>query len=256
MNPFAALLDDAALFPPGNAPMPVALRQHAAHRRAWYAELVGPFVCPLDRLPELDGAEIDVALTVPAGLAAIDGALRVRSAGHTVRVVATELPISADRLEAISALPGTRYGEVPTGAVTAALAASLQQAGIRLKLRTGGAFIPPSEQLGAAIVAAVEAGLPMKCTAGLHRLVRHPDPQTGQVQHGFGNVLLAVIAAQHDDDPVAELADEDPASVVSRLTALAVDDIISARTIFTSFGTCSIAEPLADLMQAGLVNAP
>ncbi len=50
------LVDDAALFPPGNAPMDVALAEHAAHRSAWYADLVGPFLCPASRIDELAGA--------------------------------------------------------------------------------------------------------------------------------------------------------------------------------------------------------
>ena len=38
------LCDDAALFPPGNAPLDRALPAHAAHRIADHAGLVGTFV--------------------------------------------------------------------------------------------------------------------------------------------------------------------------------------------------------------------
>ena len=48
------LFDDAALFPPGNAAMPDAVAGHAGYRQAWYAGLVGRFVCPAGRLAELD----------------------------------------------------------------------------------------------------------------------------------------------------------------------------------------------------------
>lgn len=50
---YTGLVDDAALFPPGNAPMPDALASHAEHRASWYRALVGPFLCPDTRLPEL-----------------------------------------------------------------------------------------------------------------------------------------------------------------------------------------------------------
>jgi len=41
---FAGLLDDAAVFPPGNAPVPSAVREHRRHHQSWYAELIAPFV--------------------------------------------------------------------------------------------------------------------------------------------------------------------------------------------------------------------
>lgn len=53
---FAGLVDDAALFPPGNAPMDVALRAHAQHRAASYVEMVGSFLCPVSRIDELAAA--------------------------------------------------------------------------------------------------------------------------------------------------------------------------------------------------------
>lgn len=40
---FSGLCDDAAIFPPGDLPLPQAVPAHRLHRAAWYAELVGPF---------------------------------------------------------------------------------------------------------------------------------------------------------------------------------------------------------------------
>ena len=50
---FSGLLDDAALFPPGNAPMGLALEQHAHTLQSPDAAFVGTFVCASSRLPEL-----------------------------------------------------------------------------------------------------------------------------------------------------------------------------------------------------------
>jgi hypothetical protein len=50
---FVGLVDDAALFPPGNAPMDKGLQAHLPHRAASYGDLVGPFVCPVSRVAEL-----------------------------------------------------------------------------------------------------------------------------------------------------------------------------------------------------------
>ncbi|WP_143517525.1 hypothetical protein [Pseudonocardia sp. MH-G8] len=49
----AGMLDDAALFPPENAPMVTAVPAHRKHRASWYALLVGPFLVPAARLDEL-----------------------------------------------------------------------------------------------------------------------------------------------------------------------------------------------------------
>ena len=43
---FAGLIDDAAVFPPGSAPLPEALAAHRIHRAAWYAPMVGPLLLP------------------------------------------------------------------------------------------------------------------------------------------------------------------------------------------------------------------
>lgn len=51
----AALVDDAALFPPGNVPMP-AVAAHRRHRAAPHGELVGRYLCPASRLDELRAA--------------------------------------------------------------------------------------------------------------------------------------------------------------------------------------------------------
>ena len=50
---FTSVVDDAALFPPGNAPMDKALAEHEAVRRSGRADLVGPFLCPASRVTEM-----------------------------------------------------------------------------------------------------------------------------------------------------------------------------------------------------------
>ena len=41
---WAGLVDDAAVFPPGDAPLPEAVEAHAGRRGEWWADLVGSFV--------------------------------------------------------------------------------------------------------------------------------------------------------------------------------------------------------------------
>ena len=50
------LVDDAAVFPPGSAPLPEAVAAHRDHRTAWYADMVGPLLVPASTLRSLPAA--------------------------------------------------------------------------------------------------------------------------------------------------------------------------------------------------------
>jgi hypothetical protein len=151
------------------------------------------------------------------------------------------------------------FAEVPVAEVTREVAATLHGAGLGLKLRTGGAAaaaFPASGPLAAAIEAAVATGVRFKCTAGLHHAVAHDDPATGWSHHGFLNVLLAVHAAQTGRTvPVELLADRDAGSLAEQAGALSPDEAAAVRARFASIGSCSILEPLTDLLELKLVIA-
>jgi hypothetical protein len=267
---FTALFDDAALFPPGNAAMAGAVRRHRQDQELWYAESVGPFVCPDSRLPELDHAlgaagadRLDVALTVPGGPRTLTAALEAARETPRVRVVAVEVPLgSAPAASVRDALDGSDPSiacsvEVPAAELSTDLAARLRTAGLRLKLRTGGTVataFPTEDELARALMSGAAQGLPIKCTAGLHHAVRHRDPATGFEHHGFLNVMLAVHAALTAADARAALAEQDSGAVASAVRTLSAAQIAAIRDIFRSFGTCSIDEPLADLARLDLLG--
>ena len=50
---FAGLVDDAAVFPPGNAPLADAVRRHREHRTSRYAACVGPLLVPASAATDL-----------------------------------------------------------------------------------------------------------------------------------------------------------------------------------------------------------
>ena len=272
MNPelITALFDDAALFPPGNAAMTDAVRRHRQDQKLWYAASVGPFVCPDTRLVELDRAlgaagldRLDVALTVPDGARTLPAALDAARATPRVRVVAVELPLGSAPVASVrDALDGSDpsidgYVEVPAAQLSTDLAARLQSARLRLKLRTGGtsaAAFPTEDELARALTRSAGQGLAIKCTAGLHHAVRHRDPDTGFEHHGFLNVMLAVHAVLTAADARAALAEQDSAVVAAAIAALSTTQIAAIRDVFRSFGTCSIDEPLADLAKLDLLS--
>ena len=267
------LFDDAALFPPGSASMAAAVPAHR-ELQGRLGSLVGPFVVPAAQLDELaahlDGpAPFGISLIAPAGdlpaavqrvaddarlhLAAVEipvvpDADAAAEAVRTLREVlphsapaALELPRTTARDEVLDVLRGTRY---------------------RAKLRTGGVraeLFPSPAELAATLGACVQRGVAFTCTAGLHSAVRHTDPATGFEHHGFLNVLLAVEAlAEGASTAVADdwLRETDPA-VVSRAVRLwSPADAARARSVFTSFGTCSVLEPVEDLVALGLLPRP
>ena len=266
------LFDDAALFPPGNASMPDAVAGQLALETAWYAELVGRFVCPAGRLAELDAelgrvgaGPLGVSVTVPAGLDGLAEAVRSARSLATVELLSVELPVPvelpAQAVPALAELVADGmdvFAELPAAELTPPVAGRLAEAGVALKLRTGGttqAAFPTPQALAEAVSTAVAAQLPFKCTAGLHHAVRHTDPATGLTHHGFLNVLLAVAAAQAGTDPTEQLTVEDPGTVADRAGGLSVAEVAAVRRQLRSIGTCSVAEPLADLDLLGLVGA-
>jgi hypothetical protein len=130
---------------------------------------------------------------------------------------------------------------------------------LRLKLRTGGVSadaFPGSAELATCIDAALDRELRFKCTAGLHNALRHRDMESGFEHHGFLNVLAATRAALDGAAPadvVHLLEATDAATVLKALDAAGPDGLASARRWFTSFGSCSVLEPLEDLIDLDLL---
>ncbi|WP_369182653.1 hypothetical protein [Streptomyces sp. Y1] len=271
---FRGLFDDAAVFPPGNLPVAEAVPAHRAHRDAWYAEAVGPFLCGAGRLGELaeavaadagaaGGRPLRVGLVLPGGSAELAPAL---AAAAPFEAAGVELA-TRDAAEAVAELDRLLPPHVPAavelprellrGDGLDAVLDALVDSPYRAKFRTGGlaaeAF-PDEEELAAFLTGCARRGLPYKCTAGLHNAVRHTDPRTGFEHHGFLNVLLA---AQETDPAAAAavLAERDGEALAKAVRSLTDRQVTVIRNSFTAFGTCSIAEPLADLASLGLLSA-
>ena len=268
---FGRLFDDAALFPPRRAHATDAVVEHRAWRKSGYAQLVGPLVCSdaqwrgVEQQLEEDDA-FELALTVPGGVAALRQA--VASLKRTpVSLTQIELPINnvdeigqvVDSVREVAA-PGVHvYVELPISLLTSEVCSEVTRAGLRLKVRTGGitADAFPSElELASAISACVGAKVAFKLTAGLHNAVRHRDAKTGFEHHGFLNVLLATSAAVRGSDTsciATMLGLENPSTVSASILALDQELAAAVRQHFISFGTCSIDEPIEDLVRLGLI---
>jgi hypothetical protein len=274
-EPFRGLVDDAAVFPPGDAPLPEALAAYVGRQDAWYADLVGSFVVTDVALPSVT-EHVPVSVVVTGGAGAIAGALKL-AAKHDLPVAGLEIALrdpddlagNARRVTAaVDAARGEGalgedtpvYVELPQSEPTASwLAAAdvVAEGEHRLKLRTGGLEaekFPTPETLAGWIDAALDRETPFKCTAGLHHAIAHRDHETGFPHHGFLNVLLATRHA-FDGATTSEVATLLADHYPNDLVALArTSDLAGARRWFVSFGSCSVQEPLDDLVGLGLVD--
>ncbi|WP_042938207.1 hypothetical protein [Rhodococcus sp. AW25M09] len=254
---FHRLCDDASLLTSGGMTLDAAVEQHLRHRTSAFADLVGPLVVPVDRLPELHlVARMEVSLTVPLGPGSVEAGLRAadRTAGVTVVSIEVAVPDGTH----IDALHRIRqdidiYVEIPRDSRRDDIFDAVDERGYRAQFRTGGltADMHPTEhELAAAIYEAARREIHFKATAGLHHAARNTDPDNGFEQHGFLNVILAAQAA-HSGARIGELekilAIRD-ADVLAGLVAT-----IEGQRAFASFGTGSIREPLDELVHLGLV---
>jgi len=269
------LVDDAAIFPPGDAPLAEAAAAHQARRHERYADLVGTFVVKDLDLPALKATPLALSVVITggagqvAGTAALARKLHIAVEGIEVALRDHDDPVGNARrvAAAVDAARGEGqlddhvpvYVELPhVGSTGAWLAAADEVAAneFRLKFRTGGldaSAFPAPPALAGWIDAALDRETPFKCTAGLHRAVRH-TADDGFEHHGFLNVLVATRQA-FDGAPLDEVV----ATLEEREAAVLVEnagELDRARRWFTSFGSCSVSEPRDDLIALGLLEAP
>lgn len=270
------LVDDAAIFPPGNADLGSAVRGYA-ERSGAARDLVASFVVTDQRVPEVrehaGAAAVPLSVVVTGGAGAIAGAAGlVQRGGHRLHALEIalrdldDLPGNARRI--VAAVDEARgegaldtdtevFVELPqTDTTHGWLAAADEVAGAEhsLKFRTGGIeahLFPTAYQLASWIDAALDRETAFKCTAGLHNALAHRDHETGFAHHGFLNVLTAtqdLFDGAHTADAEKTLGITEAAPLLDGL------DPARARRWFTSFGSCSVSEPLEDLIRLGLLE--
>jgi len=272
---FRGFVDDAAVFPPGSASLSEAITGHARHRTAWYAPMIGPLVLPTSMVPSLGqfaGATgMEIGLVADTGIDRLSGAvaeatalgLRVRQVEAAVAKRGEDPQPGLARLVAVAAELADLdvFAEIPlTMGLHQALdrVADARSSGARIfaKFRTGGLaaeLFPTPGELAAVITACRDRNVPFKLTAGLHRAIRHNDPETGFTHHGFVNILAACLDAAAGADVAAateRLASTDPVPLIETIRARRA----TPRPLWTGFGSCSVAEPVTDLRSLGLLG--
>ncbi|HVT40363.1 MAG TPA: hypothetical protein VHE78_15075 [Gemmatimonadaceae bacterium] len=282
------LIDYAGLFPPASLPMTDAVRNYAGYRQGAHAWVLGRFVVPVARLDELtDCAAPVLGHGAPWRLSALGGAPDVDAiagfnARNGTRALVDTVEAKAQTVEEIEALTscveplgagGAVYVETPIACDPDDLVRAIKRCGLRAKVRTGGVTtgaFPTSAELVRFLRSCAVHGVAFKATAGLHHALRGTYPLTDDpraecgTMFGFLNVFLAAAVARSspgtlDATALLEEGDAralafDEGGVTWRGRRLDADAVRAARAEFaTSFGSCSIAEPLQELGAMGLL---
>ena len=296
MRPERALLseivDYAGLFPPAQLPLEKAVREYAAHLGEEKAWMLGRFIIPAQRLEELEPHL--VIFSEPVRIIALGKGGRsedeyLKNLNQDLTAIKTfrtaqDATVSIDSFEA-------RLPPLPvTNAFIANVVNQLREAGLKqshefavddhleltmaalaaadagAKLRCGGVTadtVPAPEQVARFIVAARDAGVPVKFTAGLHHPVRHFSDDIQTEMHGFLNLYVGGMLAHTTGSGWQELAgviaDQSPDAFA--LTGVGVEwrgrlvrseDAARLReNALLGQGSCSFAEPVADLHDMG-----
>lgn len=295
------VIDYAGTYPPANLPLEEAFDNFVLYQSSPDAWMLSRFVIPARRLSELPAFEAEMPFTALGRGGRdvdeflenvnldIDDILSFREARGSKAVVDTfEVGVPASTLadkfvaneavtrsaDALNKNGITVFYEAPFGEGWEDRAEKLIRAlrkvkdkHVGFKLRTGGvtaeAFPSPS-QLAWAITEAREAGLPMKCTAGLHHPMRHYNESVKTKMYGFLNVFGAAILCMANgisrEQIQTILEDEEPSNFVFDETGFewnglraSTPAIVKARQFITSFGSCSFDEPREDLQNLGLL---
>ncbi len=265
-----SLVDDAAVFPPGNSPLDVAVEEHLRRAPTELGRFVGPLLVPAAAtaamLDLVAGRPLRTALIARPGSPTeplLEGAALVRSSG-AVELTGVEAGWSPQWRGLLDTEVVVTV-EIPRDGFEAALddvaAARNEGAPVQAKFRTGVTPTwawPDEAELASFLHGCLERNLPFKLTGGLHHVVRaeRGTPQAPDPQHGLLNVLLAVSEAQAGASVAATaavLAERSTAPLAAALRALDEEGATAVRAAFTAYGCCTVTDPLGELDDLGLL---
>lgn len=271
---FAALVDDAAVFPPGNLPVADAVPAHRTLRTGAWRHHVGPLVIGPDHL----GAAVAIAESLTPSGQTLEVVLAARPgvSTRTVRAAAEQ----AQRSSALQ-LVGIDLGWTPDWSSLRDLGARLsievprgdqQKTAIadiattvrgddwgQAKYRTGATpqwEWPDETDLATFIRTAIDHDLGFKMTGGLHHAARGTDDD-GSPHHGVLNVLSAVrhgLNGEEVDELATRLSTRDVVALADDILRMSAADASIVRAFFTSFGCCAALEPIGEIAHLGLVQ--
>ena len=265
--------------------MAQSVANYATYSQSEWSWILGRFIVPATRLGEFEAAFATLPNQAPETpfarwrLSALPGTdviadiarihdFNARMAdgvsGKSAVVESVELKVAnVEEIKGLSEIIPPEldtYFELPWSSNGAGITA-IANCGRRAKMRTGGEAadkFPAAESVIEFIRRCAAANVPFKATAGLHHPVRHFSAEANAAMHGFVNVFAAgCLSLVHclDESRVREIvADEnsahfmlEPAGLRWLDLHLPTAELVQARGLFTSFGSCSFDEPREDL---------
>lgn len=286
------VIDYAGLFPPAKLTMEPAVEEFLAIREGPDAWLVTRFACPASRLPELAEELEKHEMAEPVPITVIGSNGKDKHHWDTALALDAKALAKFHEIAHLRGRIESYESRLPDNHHTEACLRSLEQLGADetfvevpwaegmeesvaciaesefafAKARTGGATpeaFPSGGELAAFIQQCVQLDIPFKLTAGLHQPLPYQEP-SGARHHGFLNVLAAAsLAAIHDlsKREIEKILSESSAKafqfnsekLVWGEFGVSLAEIADGRSLFRSFGSCSVAEPLEGLEKAGLL---
>lgn len=253
--------------------MPDAVHAHLEARIGEWSGMLGLFLCPASRLPELitelikakPVKPVGLSLVADTGLGGVPKAVSIvesRTELLALRMVEMPAPSDVDEVwlervaefvpEDVVRVVEPRRG----GAEWLAGVRRVAEAGYWPKLRCGGQSaqsFPSVAEVADFLAVVATAGTSFKAAAGLHNAVRRTDETTGFTQHGILNLLVATARALSGGDVRATLASEDAAALCEEAAGLSDKAAHAVRGVFASYGAGSLAAPVAELEKLGLL---
>ena len=218
---------------------------------------------------EMDPAASVMLLEVLLPVAACSTDDPVMAAHEMAPVIAAALSVSPTSTPFFEVTRTTEWRSgIPAALRALASHRDRERRPLGAKLRCGGlerADFPTVEQVVSFMTAARATGVPFKATAGLHHPVRHHDDDLDIMRHGFLNLLVAAaLCDAGETGPILSAALEETDELAFSVSPAALrwrDHAVTARAVqqirterFASYGSCSFAEPIADLTAMGVLG--
>jgi hypothetical protein len=270
------LIDYAGLYPPASLDLRTAVRNYRSYQDGSHAFALGRFVLDIGLTDELRQVAGDAFSAMPLSVIAppsvdaqkLSGLI---DAGFRIESVEIKCAEPANLAEIGRRLPHKIecYIEVPMHESTEALDV-LAESRMRAKLRLGGVIpeaFTDAKSVALILKEVLQRNIAFKATAGLHHPIRSrhhltyaPDSSM-VVMHGFLNLACAATLLHSGwsvDEAISTLQEEDTNAwdvsrdvIRCRNFAWSSAPLRDMRGFFTSFGSCSFAEPIQDLESLG-----
>ena len=284
-------IDYAGIYPPAALPFQEAAKNYSRYLHGDKKWILNNFICPFDKLDELrdflENSEENLgSLTWPISVLGkdflnpepeIEKIDDFVTGNDFAEVMAYEMKADINQINLTNLDPYSEaasdidavYIELPwEEGLYDALHTIAEDEIINAKVRTGGmqvSMVPKVNKVAKFIQECANIDVGFKFTAGLHSPLFGQSKLDGKELFGFLNMMVATALLDRFDLTLDEIEQVLVEKDISNFTftdkefgwrdmTAKISEIDGARSIFPSFGSCSIDEPLEGLVKLGLIE--